>query len=67
MLLKCIYVINGGVHISIRTQARAKRDLIEGVIQLDDKAMLRVATSALPIDGQANAAIEKLIARAFLI
>ena len=44
----------------MRVKPRGGRDAVEGV--LEDRLVLRVA--AAPIDGRANAAIERLLAKA---
>ncbi len=53
------------VVISVRAQPRSARDGVEGVVaDADGRAHLRVKVTAAPSDGAANAAIEKLLAKA---
>lgn len=48
------------VRIPVRVTARAGRDGIEGVVD----GRLRVRVAAAPVDGAANAAVERLVAEA---
>lgn len=47
------------VDLNVRLQSRAKRNVIVGEVD----GALRVSVAAAPIDGQANAALCKLIAK----
>ena len=50
----------GGVHVDIRAQPKASRQGIRGLV--GDR--LKVAVTAAPADGKANAAIVKVVAKA---
>ena len=54
---------DGQVQIPVRVTARAGRDGIDGVVD----GRLRVRVAAAPIDGAANAAVERLVAEALAI
>jgi uncharacterized protein (TIGR00251 family) len=51
-----------GVRVAVRLTPKAARDAIEGVDDYDGETVLRARVRALPEDGNANAALEKLIA-----
>lgn len=48
-----------GAHITVRLRPRARRNAIEG----ERDGLLRVSVAAAPVEGQANAALCKLIAK----
>lgn len=50
---------NGEVHLSVRAQPRASRDSIVGV----HDGALKIAITAPPVDGEANAAIVAFLAK----
>jgi uncharacterized protein len=53
-----------GVVIAVRLTPRGGRDAIEGIAQLaDGRSVLKVRVRAVASEGQANAALVKLIAR----
>ena len=55
-----------GLVLSVRLTPRSDREAIDGIAQLaDGKAVLQVRVRAPPVDGQANAALVRLIAAAF--
>lgn len=51
-----------GVRVAVRLTPKAGRDAIEGVDDYDGETVLRARVRALPENGKANAALEKLIA-----
>jgi hypothetical protein len=54
----------GGVHVRVRLSPRARRQGIAGVVaDADGGALLRVAVTAPPVDGRANDALLRLLAR----
>ena len=55
----------GGVRVSVRVTPKGGRDAIDGVASLaDGRAVLKVRVRAAPSEGEANAAVGKLIAKA---
>lgn len=55
--------IAGGVELRIRLTPKASRDEILGLEQTADGPAIKAKVRALPADGAANAAIEKLVAK----
>jgi uncharacterized protein (TIGR00251 family) len=54
----------GGVLLSVRLTPRAGRDSIDGVGELSDgRAVAQIRVRALPIEGEANAALIALLAK----
>lgn len=54
----------GGVRVNIRLTPKAARDRIDGVAaDADGGAVLKVAVTAVPEDGKANAALIKLLSK----
>ncbi len=64
MLADAIKPIAGGVRLSIRAQPRASRNAIIGVISAPHGAALKIAVTAPPLEGAANAAIARILAAA---
>lgn len=55
----------GGVALAVRLTPKAGRDLIDGIeIMSDGRSVLKIRVRAKPSEGEANAALIKLIARA---
>ena len=55
----------GGARLAVRLAPRARRDRIEGLVRdSDGRIALKVAVSAPPVDGKANAALIELVAEA---
>jgi len=59
---------NGGVTISVRLTPKGGRDAIDGIVQLaDGRCVLKVRVAAAPSEGEANAALLRLIAKAVAV
>ncbi len=55
----------GGVALAVRLTPKGGRDAIDGIEQLaDGRSVLKVRVRAAPSEGEANAALVKLIAKA---
>ena len=53
-----------GILLSVRLTPKGGRDAIDGIETLSDgRAVLKARVSAIPEDGEANAALQKLIAK----
>lgn len=57
-------VATGGVRLTVRLTPRARRDRIGDVAEIDARPVLRVAVTAPPVEGAANAALTRLMGRA---
>lgn len=56
----------GGVKVAVRLTPRASRDRIDGMAaEADGSAVLKVSVTAIPEDGKANAALVKLLSKAW--
>ena len=54
----------GGVTLEVRVTPRSSRDAIEGLERrADGKMMLKVRVRAAPVEGEANEALRRLIAK----
>lgn len=56
------HVIEGGIAIRVRVTPRAAKNSVVGTCETPDGPSLQVKVRALPAEGAANAAVEKLIA-----
>jgi len=57
--------VAGGILLDIRVTPKGGRDAIEGIEQLaSGQAVLKLRVRALPTDGEANAAVIALVAKA---
>lgn len=52
-----------GVVVPVRLTPKSARNDIEGVAEFDGEAVLKARVRALPEDGRANAALQKLMAK----
>lgn len=55
----------GGLVLSLKVQPKSSRNIIEGVVETPDGSALKVAVTAPPDKGKANAAVIALVAKAF--
>jgi uncharacterized protein YggU (UPF0235/DUF167 family) len=57
--------MGGGVALAVRLTPKGGRDAIDGIAHLaDGRSVLKVRVRAAPIEGEANAALLRLIAKA---
>ena len=52
-----------GLRLTVRLTPRGGRDRLEGVAEIDGRPVLRARVAAAPVDGAANAALERLVAK----
>lgn len=52
-----------GLIVAVRLTPKSARDAVEGLEEFDGQTVLKARVRALPEDGRANAALEKLIAK----
>lgn len=65
MAAPCWKLVPGGAELRVRAQPNASKDRIEGLGEdASGQTFLKVRVRAVPEKGKANAAIEKLIAKA---
>lgn len=55
--------IEGGIALRVRVTPKSSADAVTGLTETPDGPALQVKVRALPADGAANAAVEKLIAK----
>lgn len=55
-------IVPGGLAVRVRLTPKASRDAVEGLEETADGPALKARVRAVPEDGAANAAIEKLLA-----
>lgn len=66
LLPACCTLRPDGIRVAVRLQPRASLERVIGLVEEADGAMLlKVAVTAPPEDGKANAALVKLLARLF--
>lgn len=53
----------GGLALRVRVTPKSSRDAVSGLIDTRDGMALKVAVRAVPEDGAANTAVERLIAK----
>lgn len=57
--------MDGGVRLVVRVTPKGGRDAVDGLVAgADGRAVLALRVSAAPSDGEANAAVVKLLAKA---
>ncbi len=54
-----------GLSLTLKVQPKSSRDAIEGVVETPDGLALKIAVTAPPDKGKANAAVILLVAKAF--
>ena len=54
-----------GLSLTLKVQPKSSRDAIQGVVETPDGLALKVAVTAPPDKGKANAAVIALVAKAF--
>jgi len=63
-----VSVSSDGVRVALRVTPRAGRDRIDGIAaDADGKSILKLSVTAAPEDGKANAAVLKLLAKAWSV
>ncbi len=56
--------VAGGVQLRVRVTPRGGRDAVEGIgADSDEAPHLKIRVAAAPVDGDANDAVEKLVAK----
>lgn len=56
-----------GVRVAVRAQPGARKTALAGVFGEGDAAQLKVAVQAPPVEGKANAALERFLAELFKV
>lgn len=54
-----------GLSLTLKVQPKSSRDAIQGVVETPDGLALKIAVTAPPDKGKANAAVIALVAKAF--
>jgi uncharacterized protein YggU (UPF0235/DUF167 family) len=58
------FPVAGGIRMRVRVTPRGGRDAVEGLgADADEAPHLKIRVAAAPVDGDANAAVEKLLAK----
>lgn len=58
------FPVAGGIKLRVRVTPRGGRDAVEGLgADADEAPHLKIRVAAAPVDGDANAAVEKLLAK----
>jgi uncharacterized protein YggU (UPF0235/DUF167 family) len=58
------FPVAGGIRLRVRVTPRGGRDAVEGLgADADEAPHLKIRVAAAPVDGDANAAVEKLLAK----
>nr|WP_310524611.1 DUF167 family protein [Polymorphobacter sp.] len=56
--------VAGGIRLRVRVTPRGGRDAVEGIAaDADEAPHLKIRVAAAPVDGDANEAVEKLLAK----
>jgi uncharacterized protein len=61
--VSCYRRVDGGIEISVRLTPRSSVDAVEGVEISGDRAYLKARVRAVPENGKANEALERLVAK----
>jgi uncharacterized protein len=58
--------VDGGLEVRLRVTPKASRDALQGVVaDTQGNGVIKIAVTAVPEDGKANAAVIKLLAKAW--
>jgi hypothetical protein len=58
------FPVAGGIRVRVRVTPRGGRDAVEGLgADANEAPHLKIRVAAAPVDGDANAAVEKLLAK----
>jgi uncharacterized protein len=61
-------IVSGGVAVTVRLTPKGGRDAIDGIEALaDGSSVLKVRVRAIPSDGEANAALGRVLAKALAV
>lgn len=56
--------VAGGIRLRVRVTPRGGRDAVQGIgVDADEMPHLKIRVSAAPVDGDANEAVQKLLAK----
>src|SRR6267143_772799 len=61
-------IVSGGVVVTVRLTPKGGRDTIEGIATLSDgSSVLKMRVRAIPSEGEANAALGRVLAKALAV
>ncbi|WP_029011686.1 DUF167 domain-containing protein [Niveispirillum irakense] len=68
MAKPALELVEGGARLFVRASPRASRNAVQGIAPgADERMQVKVAVTAVPEDGKANAAIIKILAKEWRI